>query len=45
MFFITFTHNIKLPICVFLRKKIKFIGSKVSIKAVRGLGYILEEAK
>ena len=29
----------------FTRKKIKFIGSKVSIKAVRGLGYILEEAK
>ena len=29
----------------FTRKKIKFIGSKVSIKAVRGLGYILEEGK
>lgn len=29
----------------FTRKKIKFIGSKVSIKAVRGLGYILEETK
>lgn len=29
----------------FTRKKIKFIGSKVAIKAVRGLGYILEEGK
>ncbi len=29
----------------FTRKKIKFIGSKVVIKAVRGLGYTLEEAK
>ena len=29
----------------FTRKKIKFIGSKVMIKAVRGLGYILEEGK
>ncbi|MEE0930421.1 MAG: response regulator transcription factor [Acutalibacteraceae bacterium] len=29
----------------FTRKKIKFIGSKVAIKAVRGLGYTLEESK
>ena len=29
----------------FTRKKIKFIGSKVIIKAVRGLGYTLEESK
>ncbi len=29
----------------FTRKKIKFIGSKVMIKAVRGLGYTLEEGK
>ncbi|MEE0858824.1 MAG: response regulator transcription factor [Acutalibacteraceae bacterium] len=29
----------------FTRKKIKFIGSKVAIKAVRGLGYTLEEGK
>ncbi len=29
----------------FTRKKIKFIGSKVMIKAVRGLGYTLEENK
>ena len=29
----------------FTRKKIKFIGSKVTIKAVRGLGYTLEENK
>ncbi|MBQ1991370.1 MAG: response regulator transcription factor, partial [Clostridia bacterium] len=29
----------------FTRKKIKFIGSDVVIKAVRGLGYILEEGK
>ena len=29
----------------FTRKKIKFIGSKVMIKAVRGLGYILEEGR
>lgn len=27
----------------FTRKKIKFIGSKVKIKAVRGIGYTLEE--
>ena len=29
----------------FTRKKIKFVGSKVAIKAVRGLGYTLEEGK
>jgi DNA-binding response OmpR family regulator len=29
----------------FTRKKIKFIGSNVVIKAVRGLGYTLEEGK
>ncbi|MEE0060772.1 MAG: response regulator transcription factor, partial [Acutalibacteraceae bacterium] len=29
----------------FTRKKIKFIGSNVAIKAVRGLGYTLEEGK
>ena len=29
----------------FTRKKIKFIGANVSIKAVRGLGYKLEENK
>lgn len=29
----------------FTRKKIKFIGSSVVIKAVRGLGYTLEESK
>lgn len=29
----------------FTRKKIKFIGSNVAIKAVRGLGYTLEENK
>ena len=27
----------------FLRKKIKIIGSKVNIKAVRNLGYKMEE--
>ena len=29
----------------FTRKKIKFIGSNVVIRAVRGLGYTLEESK
>lgn len=29
----------------FTRKKIKFIGSKVIIKAVRGLGYVMEEGQ
>ena len=29
----------------FTRKKIKFVGSKVAIKAVRGLGYTLEDGK
>ena len=27
----------------FIRKKIRFIGSKVQIKAIRGLGYKLED--
>ena len=29
----------------FIRKKIKIIGSKVRIKAIRGLGYKLEVSK